>query len=153
MNPAVVMAVQGPLARSAHDLELLFDVVAGPVQGEDVGWRLELPAARHERLGDFRVAIMPTLSLAQPSTEMHAKVDEIAAFLTKAGAKVAEAMPALDHDAYFADYMRLLTAITSQGTESRRPREGSDGDRLRRSRVEGEPARAHYWMRRHSSLC
>src|SRR6266849_7399534 len=40
-NPAAVMAVQGPLARSASDLELALDVIAGPVVGEDVAWRLE----------------------------------------------------------------------------------------------------------------
>ena len=54
-NPAIVMGVQGPLARSARDLELLFDVVSGPVVGEAVGWRLDLPPARHDRLADFRV--------------------------------------------------------------------------------------------------
>ena len=75
------MGVQGPLARSAFDLELLFDVVAGPAEGEDVAWRLELPAARHDRLSDFRVAIMPPLSLVQPSSEVQAKLDELASFL------------------------------------------------------------------------
>ncbi len=120
-NPAMVMAVQGPLARSAFDLELLFDVVKGPDAGEDAAWRLDLPEARHQRLGDFRVAIMPPLALAQPSTEMHAKVDELAAFLGRAGATVAEAMPAVDHETYFRDYLILLTAITSQaqGREER----------------------------------
>src|SRR5581483_2397598 len=48
-NPAVVMAVQGPLARSAEDLELALDVAAGPEAGEDTAWRLALPAARHAR--------------------------------------------------------------------------------------------------------
>src|SRR5207302_6154362 len=38
-NPAVLMGVQGPLARSALDLELLFDVLVGPEPGEEVGWR------------------------------------------------------------------------------------------------------------------
>ena len=70
VNPGFVMGVQGPLARSALDLELAFDVVAGPVEGEDVAWRLQLPPARHDRLADFRVAIMPPLSLVQPSSEM-----------------------------------------------------------------------------------
>lgn len=58
-NPTVWMGVQGPLARSAEDLELGFDVAAGPDVGEDVAWRLEIPAARHALLSDFRVAIMP----------------------------------------------------------------------------------------------
>jgi amidase len=113
-NPAIVMAVQGPLARSATDLELLFDVVAGPDALEATGWRLDLPAARHDRLADFRVAIMPPLSLAQPSSEMQAKVDELATLLSRNGAKVGEAMPDIDHESYFADYMTLLIAITSQ---------------------------------------
>jgi amidase len=123
-NPGVVMGVQGPLARSAGDLELLFDVVAGPDDIEAAAWRLDLPAARHERLGDFRVAIMPPLSLVQPSSEMQAKVDELASLLKRAGAKVGEAMPAVDHDAYLRDYMTVLIVITSQA-QPREQREAS----------------------------
>jgi amidase len=121
-NPAVVMGVQGPLARSAADIELLFDVVAGPVVGESTGWRLDLPAPRSERLADMRVAIMPALDLVQPSSEMRARVDELAAFLTSAGSKVEEAMPAIDQQAYMRDYLTLLIAITSLG-QSREERE------------------------------
>src|SRR5438093_49282 len=55
-NAAVAMGVQGPLARSAEDLELALDVLAGPDTGEDTAWRLELPAARHTRLAEFRAA-------------------------------------------------------------------------------------------------
>ena len=124
VNPGAIMGVQGPLARSAIDLELLFDVVAGPVEGEDAGWRLELPAPRGERLADFRVAIMPTLSLVQPSLDMQARLDELASYLGRAGATVGEAMPELDHDQYFRDYLTLFTAITSQG-QSREERESS----------------------------
>jgi amidase len=115
-NPAAIMGVQGPLARSAVDLELLFDVVTGPVDGEDVAWRLDLPAARAESLADFRVAIMPPLSLVQPSSAMAAKVDELAGFLGRAGAKVAEAMPEVDHGAYLSDYFTLLVVMTSLGS-------------------------------------
>ena len=115
VNPGVVMAVQGPLARSATDLELMFDVVAGPVEGEDVGFHMQLPAARHDQLADFRVAVMPELSLVQPSAEMAAKVEELAAVLGRAGAKVAEVMPDFDHERYFSDYFTLLTVIMSLG--------------------------------------
>ena len=65
-NPGAAMGVQGPLARTAVDLELLFDVIIGPVAGEDVAWRLDLPASRHERLADFRVAVLPPLDVVQP---------------------------------------------------------------------------------------
>lgn len=141
-NPAFVMGVQGPLARSASDLELLFDVVVGPVEGEDVAWRLELPASRHERLAEFRVAIMPSTSLVQPSADVQAKVDELASFLRRAGAHVAEAMPELDDDAYFRDYLTLFTVLTSLGqdiTERRARIHGLDGrdDVLARAQAAG----------------
>ena len=45
-NAAVAMGVQGPLARSAADLELALDVAAGPEVGEDVAWKLVIPPAR-----------------------------------------------------------------------------------------------------------
>ena len=60
-NAAPSWASQGPLARSAEDLELGLEVVMGAEVGEDVAWRLELPPARGERLADLRVAIMPRL--------------------------------------------------------------------------------------------
>ena len=60
-NGAVVMGVQGPLARSAEDLELALSVLAGPEVGEDVAWKVTLPAARRERLADFRVAVLPPI--------------------------------------------------------------------------------------------
>jgi amidase len=124
VNPAFVMGVQGPLARSALDLELAFDVVAGPVEGEDVAWHLQLPPARHERLADFRVAIMPPLSLVQPSSEMQGRLDELASFLGRQGTTLGEAMPEVDHEAYFRDYLMLLNALTSQG-QSRDERESA----------------------------
>jgi amidase len=114
-NPAVVLGVQGPLARSMADVELLFDVVAGPGEGEDAGWQLALPSTRHSTLSGFRVAIMPPTPLAQPSEAMQSKVDELATFMSAAGATVAQAMPELDQHAYFADYLTLLTVITSLG--------------------------------------
>jgi amidase len=121
-NPAALMGVQGPLARSAADLELLFDVIQGPEVGEDIAWRLELPAARRTRLGEFRIAVMPVLPWVTPAAAMQAKVEELAALLSRQGASVAAAMPELESDAYFLDYLRMLTVQTTQG-QSRQERE------------------------------
>ena len=65
---------------------------------------------------------MPRLDMVQPSAEMHAKVDELAVFLDKAGATVGEAMPDVDRSAYLKDYLTLLAVITSLG-QSRSDRE------------------------------
>src|SRR5512139_379828 len=50
------LAVAGPMARSADDLDLALDLLAGPRDDEAVGWRLALPRPRHARLRDYRVA-------------------------------------------------------------------------------------------------
>jgi amidase len=123
-NPGVVLGVQGPLARSATDLELLFDVVRGPDVGEDAAWQLHLPAPRHERLGDFRVAIMPAHTLVTASSAMQAKVDELATLLRGEGAVVADAMPAVDVAAHFREYLVILNLIVSLG-QSRAERDAA----------------------------
>ena len=49
------LAVIGPLARTAADLQLALDVIAGPDTLAASGWKLELPASRADQLADFRV--------------------------------------------------------------------------------------------------
>jgi amidase len=93
-NAAAVMSVQGPLARSAADLELALDVIAGPIVGEDVAWRLELPPARHTSLASFRVAILPQAPWLPVDAEITAALDDLAARLGQLGTKVAQAEPA-----------------------------------------------------------
>jgi amidase len=114
-NPGAVMGVQGPLARSASDLELLFDVIAVPSPGEEIAWQLTIPAARHDTLSQFRVAVMPVLPWVQPANELQGRVEELASFLDRHGATVKEAMPSLDVDQYFRDYLALLMLETSAG--------------------------------------
>ena len=54
---AVEMGVGGPLARSAMDLELAMDVLVAPATSASKAWSVTVPASRHERLEDFRVAV------------------------------------------------------------------------------------------------
>ena len=55
------LSVIGPMARGAADLALLLDVMAGPDPLDaGIGYRLELPAARHTELKNFRVLLIDT---------------------------------------------------------------------------------------------
>jgi amidase len=114
-NAAVVMGVQGPLARSAPDLELALDVAAGPEVGEDVGWRLTIPPARRERLREFRVAVLPAIEWAPVDAEIAAALDGLASRLGRLGCAIKTIQPdALgDHRDHFALYLTLLAAVTS----------------------------------------
>jgi amidase len=51
------LAVAGPIGRSADDLDLALDVLAGPSAGDAKAWRLRLPDARGRTLSDYRIAV------------------------------------------------------------------------------------------------
>jgi amidase len=92
-NPTLQFNTLGPIARTAEDLALGFETVAGPDIGEEVGWRLELPAARHTRLSEFRVGIYPGADWRPVDPQIVAAIEELATALRKAGATVSEAQP------------------------------------------------------------
>ena len=77
-NAAIVMGVQGPLARSAEDLDLALSILAGPEVGEDVAWRVELPAARRERLADFRVGVLPAIPWIALDDQIASTLEDLA---------------------------------------------------------------------------
>jgi amidase len=118
-NPAVVMGVQGPLARSAEDLELALSVLAGPDVGEDIAWRVELPAARRERLADFRVAVLPPIPWVTVDDEILAAQEEVASRLGRLGATVKQIQPDIfgDHREHHNLYRTLLSAVTGARVE------------------------------------
>ncbi|MBL4680050.1 MAG: hypothetical protein JKY88_04910 [Pseudomonadales bacterium] len=114
-NPAFLMGVQGPLARSVDDLTLLFNEVKGPDIFEDVAWKLKLPKARHTKLQDFRVAVLPPFINTPISSAMSTRQEELVSFLSKQGAKVEVIAPEFDMEKYFHDYIRLLQVVTTLG--------------------------------------
>jgi amidase len=114
-NAVGVMGVQGPIARSAEDLELALSVLMGPEVGEDVAWRVELPASRHRRLADFRVAVLPAIPWLPLDDEIGRALDDLGARLGRLGATVKEVQPdALgDHRGHHELYRYLLESMTS----------------------------------------
>ena len=115
-NAVGVMGVQGPIARSAEDLELALSVLAGPDAGEDVAWRVELPPARRDRLADFRVAVLPAIPWLPWTTRSRARSRRIWRRASgRLGATVKEVQPdALgDHREHHQLYRSLLSAMTS----------------------------------------
>jgi amidase len=125
-NTAVVMGVQGPLARSAEDLELALSVLAGPEVGEDVAWTVTLPPARRDRLAAFRVAILPPIPWLPVDSQITAALQDLATRLAKLGAVVKEAQPEGlgDHREYHGFYRMVLSAVTGAraDAETRRKR-------------------------------
>lgn len=51
------LAVAGPMARTADDLQLLFDILAAPAPAMQPGWTVSLPQPPHQRIDPYRVLI------------------------------------------------------------------------------------------------
>lgn len=104
------LAVVGPMARTARDLTLLLDVMAGPdplTLGR--AYDLNLPPARHERLGDFRVLVLEEHPLIATGAAVRAGVNRVADALVDGGARVERRSPLLPDLAEAAVlYMQLL---------------------------------------------
>jgi amidase len=109
------MAVIGPMARSATDLSLLLDVIAGPDPLEaGVGYKLALPPARHNELGNFRVLVVESDPTMPPNKEIRGAIEKLAGNLEKAGVNVARQSPLLPDFAESSRlYMRMLIAFLS----------------------------------------
>ena len=143
-NPTLQLNTLGPLARTAEDLALGVDVVAGPDIGEEVAWRLELPAPRHERLSDFRVAIFPGAAWRPVSSEVTGAIEKLAAALRKAGVHVAEAQP--DGFGDGRDHNEVFVSIAAAIQGSRLPHEERQA-RIEILRASADPfaeLRAHH---------
>jgi len=90
------LAVVGPMARTARDLTLLLDVMAGPDPlTHGVAYDVTLPPARHERLGDFRVLVLDEHPFIPTGAAVRAGVDRVADALADAGARVERHSPLL----------------------------------------------------------
>jgi amidase len=116
-NSLRVMGVQGPIARSAEDLELALSILAGPEAGEDVAWRVELPPARRDRLADFRVAVLPPIPWLAVDDEIRQTLEELATRLRRLGVTVKEVQPDVfgDHRIHHQLYRSLLSVMMSAG--------------------------------------
>ncbi|TMK09297.1 MAG: amidase [Alphaproteobacteria bacterium] len=107
------MAVIGPMARSAADLSLLLDVMAGPDPLEaGVGYRLALPPPRHNQLKSFRVLVIDSDPILPVNKEIRDAIEKLAGSLARSGVSVSRQSPLLPNFAETSRlYMRMLMSF------------------------------------------
>ena len=114
--PEPDLSVCGPLAKSAKDLEIALNIMAGPTDREAKGWRLNLQECEKTSLKDFKIAIWNDDELAPVSTEIARRCTEIGEKLSSVGATVSfTARP--QHDILKAEinYQLLLQSVMQSG--------------------------------------
>ncbi|WP_227978913.1 amidase [Nocardia spumae] len=90
------LAVVGPMARTARDLTLLLDVMAGPDPLTfGIAYDVALPPARHERPADFRVLVLDEHPMIATGSAVRAALDRVTDALIAAGARVERHSPLL----------------------------------------------------------
>ena len=126
----VPLAAVGPMARSAADLALALDVLAGPGEAAAHAFRLDLPPPRCTRLKDCRILVIETHPRAAASEEVRAGLADLAHRLEGAGAQVSRSSPLLpDLSEGYDIFNGLLGIALSRGGPPKEP-----------------PASAHQWL-------
>lgn len=109
------ISVAGPLARSARDLDLAMSVLSGPGPIERRGMQPGLAPPRHQRIADFRVAVLLSDDMAEADRSVQDAIARLADYLGRQGAKVVEnAKPDFDTRRAHEVYISLLRAATSR---------------------------------------
>jgi len=109
------IAVAGPMARSAKDLDLVLGLITAPKGPQNPAWKIELPAARKKDLKDYKIGLwlgdpaFPTDIIVLDCLQN--AVDN----LVKAGARIEENRPDIDFVRSHEIYHQLLSATTSAG--------------------------------------
>lgn len=87
------LATIGPLSRSADDLALGLDVLAGPDFHSARAWRLDLPAPRGERLRDYRLGVLLDDPYCPVDSAVLDVLTSLLDALRTAGARMAHVQP------------------------------------------------------------
>jgi len=126
------IAVIGPMARSARDLELALQAVLGPDPAAAV-LTYRLPPPRMERISELHVAVWLEEPGYATDAETVALIDELARYLEGEGAEVSRtARPEFDVHEAFRLYVTLLdAALSARTTEAELARRRAEKQVLR----------------------
>jgi len=108
------ISVIGPLARSAGDLDIALQAMAGPDAIDGAGWKLDLPRPVKKEFRQFRIGVMLEDRNSAVDAQVQGQLQALADFLGKKKAKVVMgAKPDIDTDEAMDVYIGLLRAATS----------------------------------------
>jgi amidase len=109
------IAVIGPLARSARDLEIAFKAIAGPDAADATGWQLRLPRAPDKTWRQWKIGVLLDAPNAEVDSSVQERIQAVAEFLARRGAKVDDrARPDIDLAEAHRVFLQLLRAATTR---------------------------------------
>jgi amidase len=107
------LAVAGPMARTAQDLSLMLDVLAGPSPSIAGGWQIQLPVTTKTRLSEFRVLMWLDDPLCPIDAQMTAMYQQLQSTLQAQGVQVTVGAPlGMNILDFYPTYLNLLGSVT-----------------------------------------
>ncbi|OHE21656.1 MAG: hypothetical protein A2X95_09540 [Syntrophobacterales bacterium GWF2_56_9] len=148
------IAVIGPLARSANDLELVMDIIARPKKPMQTAWKLELPPPRKKTIIEFKVGVW----LDDPDFPVDGLVSDclsdLVDTLAKQGTQITNKRPDISFKDCHDIYARLLTAVPNAALPravfdqmlSELPNLSEDDKNFRAQLIRGTTLRHRDWV-------
>jgi amidase len=133
---STLLAVGGPLARSAEDLLAALRFLGGPADYAAKAWKWELPPARHENLREFRVGYVLDDPYCPVTPETKAVLENTIRKLEKAGATLKQGWPAgvkieeLNRNYIFHLVAFLFSVETPEQQEAERKEAAASGKEM-----------------------
>jgi amidase len=109
------LGVAGPMGRSAADLSLGLDVLAGPAPDDSVAWKLALPPPRANRLADLRVGVWLEDPLGPVDAEVGDVLSDAVDAIAKTGARIDAKVRPVDSREQHRTYIQLLNGVMGAG--------------------------------------
>ena len=136
------MAVIGPLARSAGDLELALGIIGQPDEAAARGIRIALAKPKKD-VRKLRIAVLTNAATAQVDDSVQAAILAAAQCFAKAGATVSDrALPDFDLHHAHRTYIHLLRGATSSAVAD----DSYDALRRRAPRLRKDDDSYQAWM-------
>jgi amidase len=105
---STLLAVAGPMARSANDLLAALKVLGGPEDWGAKAWKWELPPARGRRLQEFRVGYVLDDPMAPPAPDVRIVLEKVLDDLGRIGVTMKPGWPAAFQPTALLDTYRFL---------------------------------------------
>jgi amidase len=105
------IAVIGPLARSAEDLDLFMRIAVKSSKPEQAAWKIELPQSRKKDLTEFRVGLWLNDPDFPVDTNVEDCIQDLVDMLSAAGVRIEENHPDISFKDCHDIYTKLLTSV------------------------------------------